>query len=242
MSTADRSARTLRIGLLECDHVSDSLVHSTGGDYSKMFRDWLVPHEDRIELVTYDAMAGTFPEHADECDGWLCSGSRNSVYDDEVWIHTLSDTVAAIHTAGVPYVGVCFGHQMLAHALGGRVERSEDGWGAGVYRVDTKAEHPWLDPAAESLRLHFMHQDQVLDLPEGATVVGSADHCPNAVFAIGTSFGVQAHPEFTPAYTRALLEQRQLRIGEETTEAGLASLATPTDDGIVADWALNVWA
>lgn len=240
----------LTIGLLECDHVPDDLRSATGGDYSTMFRDWLAPsrtvsgtlRDTTVQLVAYDVVAGRFPDRVDEVDGWLCSGSRNSVYDDVDWIHTLRDTVAAICAAEVPYVGVCFGHQMLAHALGGRVARAETGWGAGVYRIDVVGEHRWLDPAVESLQLHFMHQDQVLDLPAGASVVGSADHCPNAMFAVGTSFGVQAHPEFTPAYTRALLEQRELRIGEETTASGLASLATPTDDAVVADWALNVWS
>lgn len=235
------TGRGLRIGLLECDHVPASLRDVTGGDYSKMFRTWLAPHAAEVELVAYDVVGGTFPESADECDGWLCSGSRDSVYDDKPWIHALRELVASIHAAAVPYVGVCFGHQMLAHALGGRVDRSDGGWGAGVYRIDVAAEHPWLDPSTTSLHLHFMHQDQVFDLPSDSTLLGSTDHCPNAMFTVGTSFGVQAHPEFTPAYTEALLHQRELRIGEVTTAAGLASLETPTDEGAVAEWALDVW-
>jgi GMP synthase (glutamine-hydrolysing) len=99
-----------------------------------------------------------------------------------------------------------------------------------------------MRPGSPTLDLHFMHQDQVVDLPPGATLVGKTDHCPNAMFAVGSAFGVQAHPEFVPEYTEALLLARQLRIGAATTDAALASLRQPTDEGLIARWALRLWA
>lgn len=228
-----------RIGLLECDHVDDRLRPVTGGDHLHLFRRWLAGSGGQLELVPYDVVGGEPPGRPDECDGWLCTGSRQSVNDAAPWIRDLRRVVTDIHSAGVPFVGVCFGHQMLAQALGGRVERSARGWGAGVHRIEMVGDHQeWMRPPVDTggLALHFMHQDQVVDLPPAATLLGRTDHCPNAMFQAGTSFGVQAHPEFTPAYTEALLRVRELRIGEATTGAALASLTERTDEPIVANW------
>jgi GMP synthase-like glutamine amidotransferase len=103
--------------------------------------------------------------------------------------------------------------------------------------VAIDAPRPWMAPEAGSLRLHFMHQDQVVALPPGATVVGSAEHCPVAVLAVGERMlGIQAHPEFTDAYSAALLADRELRIGTEATAEAAATLGGDTDDGPAARW------
>jgi GMP synthase-like glutamine amidotransferase len=107
----------------------------------------------------------------------------------------------------------------------------------GVHRVDLVAREPWMVPPAEACALHFMHQDQVTALPEGGVVVGSTGHCPVAAFRVGTAMvGIQAHPEFTPEYSGALLDQREERIGAEKVAAARASLALPTDEATVARW------
>src|SRR5688572_13154507 len=106
------------IGLLQCDHVRDEYRH-IGGDYDEMFQRWL-PAECRI----YRVVDGEAPRNIGECAAYVSTGSHASVYDDEPWISRFAELVRAIHAAGAPMLGVCFGHQMIAHALGGRVAKS----------------------------------------------------------------------------------------------------------------------
>ena len=201
----------MRIGLLECDHVDDR-YRSIDGDYGDMFDALL-----GMDLVKYDAINGELPVRPDECDGWLATGSRFSAYDDAPWIAGLSDFVRDVHTARRPFVGICFGHQLLAHALGGRTEKATVGWGVGA--IDT-----WVEPTQERELLLYMHQDQVVALPDGASVLGRTEHCPIAMLQVGSMLGVQAHPEFSAAYVDALLDARAERIGPDVTARAKQSL------------------
>jgi GMP synthase-like glutamine amidotransferase len=224
------------VGLLECDHVADRF-RSIGGDYVDLFGALFGAHAPGIELVPFDVIGGELPPAADACDGWVCTGSRHSAYDGLAWIGSLSAFVRGVRAAGVPFVGVCFGHQLLAHALGGRVAKAPTGWGAGVRQVVVQRPEPWMDPPAERLALNFMHEDQVEALPPGGVVLGGADHCPVALFRVGSSMvGVQAHPEFSREYTDALLADRVARIGEDEVAAARAGLSQPTDEATVARW------
>lgn len=227
----------MRVGLLECDHVS-ARFRSITGDYSEMFAA-LLPD---VELVPYDVIGGQQPESPTECDGWLATGSRHSVYEDLEWISDTARFVRSVAEAGVPFVGVCFGHQLLAHALGGTVEKASCGWGAGIRRLDVVRTEPWMQPARDSCQLHFMHQDQVNKAPEEAVVLACADHCEVAMFRVGAMLGIQAHPEFTVAYAEALLTDRTERIGGERVGEALASLTVPTDEAVVARWVASFLA
>jgi GMP synthase-like glutamine amidotransferase len=142
-----------------------------------------------------------------------------------------------VHEAKKPFVGVCFGHQMMAEALGGKVSRAETGWGVGARIVEVISAESWMRPAQSSCALQYMHQDQIERLPEDGVVIGRSDHCPVAIFRAGDSMlGIQAHPEFSKAYSEALLLDRVDRIGEERALAALASLDQPTDESVVAGW------
>lgn len=222
----------VRVGLLECDHV-DERFSVIAGDYRDMFSA-LLPS---LDLVPYDVVGGQVPADPGECDGWLCTGSRQSAYDDLGWIEALCGFVGDVRAAGTPFVGVCFGHQVLAHALGGRVERADAGWGVGVHAVEVAAPASWMDPPRGQVALQFMHQDQVTAVPEGAVVLGSSEHCPAAVMAVGkTMVGIQAHPEFGAEYARALIDARERSIGAERAGAARESLRSPTDESVVAGW------
>ncbi len=191
-----------RIGILECDHVDDR-YRAIDGDYLDMFAA-LLP---KVDLVRYDVVAGTIPRAPDECDGWLATGSRHSVYEELDWIQQAGAFVEKVHRAQVPFVGVCFGHQLLAHFACGRTEKAAIGWGVGAHTLDSGE------------RLLYMHQDQVLVVPAGGEVVAGTDHCPNAVIRVGPSMlGIQAHPEFSADYVVALLEAREERIGHDVVQ------------------------
>src|SRR3954453_3294597 len=201
----------MRIGLLECDHVGER-YRGIDGDYADMFESLL-----GRDLVHYDVVNGEFPARADQCDAWLATGSRYSVYDDAEWITRLLEFVRSVRAAGTAFVGICFGHQLLAHAVGGRTEKASVGWGVGA--IDT-----WVEPTRSDELLLYMHQDQVVAPPDGATVIGRTEHCPIAMLELGPMLGIQAHPEFSTAYVDALLDARVDRIGPEVTARAKQSL------------------
>ena len=240
MTPAAGADPVLRVGVLECDHVDDR-HRPIAGDTIDMLAALLGPHAPNLELVPYDVIGGEGPVDPTDCDGWICPGSRHSVYDDLAWIDRLSAFVRAVRDAGVPFVGICFGHQVLAHALGGRVGRAAVGWGAGRQLLVVDRSEPWMDPPAGKLALHYMHQDQVEDLPPGGVVLGGADHCPVALMTVGdTMVGIQPHPEFPAAYVDALLADRVARIGDDEVAAARAGLIQPTDEATVGSWFARV--
>lgn len=226
----------LRIGLVQCGHVHPDLVPEHG-DYPELFADLLGPYG--IELSTFDVDHGQFPGELDDLDGWVISGSADSAYDDLPWIHQTEDLLRELVERRAPMVAVCFGHQLLAQAMGGTVAKSPDGWGAGVHAYELVGEPlPWMDPPPHGpLRLIASHQDQVTALPEGAVLLARTDHCPVAAYALGTSaFAIQPHPEFTAAVSRGLVERRRDRIGPEASDAALASLDESLDRDVLAAW------
>ena len=226
----------MKIGLLECDHILERFRH-IAGDYRDMFAALFASHAPQISLQPFDVCNGEFPSSLDACDAYLTTGSRFSAYDDIDWIQALKNFTRRIHEAKKPFVGVCFGHQMMAEALGGRVARAETGWGVGARGVEIIRRELWMRPEQSRCALQYMHQDQVELLPEDGVVIGRSDHCPVAMFRVGDSMlGIQAHPEFPKAYSEALLLDRVERIGEERVKAALPSLSQPTDEPVVAKW------
>ncbi len=228
--------RRLRVGLLECDHVAPHLRHLRG-DYADMFRSLFAAHAPEVELVGYDTIGGRLPTGPSEQDAWLITGSRHSVYEDLPWIRALLDFIRALDAAGGVMVGICFGHQAIAHALDGETTRSDRGWGVGVHGARVEATRPWMQPAQPEVRLLMTHQDQVLRLPEGARVLACSAHCEMSMFEVGGRvLGIQGHPEFTPDYAAALLEERLDRISTDVVAAARSTLAGQTDEAIVARW------
>jgi len=226
----------LRIGLVQCGHVHPDLVPEHG-DCPQLFADLLAPHG--LAFTTFDVDHGQFPQDLTAFDGWIITGSANSAYEDLPWIHQTEDLLRTLIADRAPMVAVCFGHQLLAQALGGRVAKSPDGWGAGLHRYQFIGEPaPWMTPAPSGgVRIIASHQDQVVELPEGAVIIARTDHCPIAGYTVGSSaLAIQPHPEFTTAVSQGLVERRRDRIGEAASDAALASLDEPLDQDLVAGW------
>jgi GMP synthase-like glutamine amidotransferase len=227
---------SMNIGLLQCDHVAERF-QSIAGDYPAMFGALFQRYAPEITLTPYAVCDDEWPGALDDCDAYLTTGSRFSVYDDVPWIHWLKAFVRQLHDAGKPYIGICFGHQMLAEALGGRVAKAPTGWGVGVHACEIILTENWMQPPQRQCRLQYMHQDQVLELPDQAVVLARSAHCPVAMLRVGSHMiGIQAHPEFTADYSRALLLDRRARIGDERTQQALDSLNQPTDEAVVVQW------
>ena len=220
------------LGLLQCDHVDEQNLR-LAGDYNDMFASW-IPGDWRI----YDLTAGEFPKPGD-CDAWIATGSHFSVYDDVPWIHQFARLVREIDNEGVPFVGVCFGHQMIAHACGGRVAKSPRGWGIGVHEFLVCARESWMHPPLDAVSLLMSCQDQVEKLPPEGVVLASSDHCPVAIYRCRAMLGIQGHPEWQPPYAEALLNERGERIDEQLIASALATLRMPRHSAELSRWARN---
>ena len=225
----------MRLGLLVCDHVRPEFLQISG-DYPDMFRRLFARHPD-VEFVVYDVIGGELPSDPGECDAWITTGSRHSVNDDELWIRNLEQFVRDVAKEPMPFVGVCFGHQLIAKALGGTVVKSDRGWGVGAKKVEVKDSIG----LGTSYRILNSHQDQIDSLPPGAEILGWNEHCPVSMIGVGENMvGIQGHPEFDPAYSEALMESRRgTLIPEATVDDGLASLDGSTDGDLLVDWILR---
>jgi GMP synthase-like glutamine amidotransferase len=219
----------MKIGLLECDDVVGRFPEVRGG-YREMFAALLPGHEFRY----YETHRGRLPSSATECDAWMCSGSKYSVYDGDRWI---ADLAAFIRSLDRPYVGICFGHQMLAHAKGGEVAKARQGWGVGVLPLEILKSEPWMDPPTRTVRIQHMHQDQVQKLPENSVLLARSAHCEIGMFRVGESMlGIEGHPEFTVEYGAALIRAREKQIGEAESRRALESLKGKADGPVVGRW------
>jgi GMP synthase-like glutamine amidotransferase len=224
----------MRVGLLVCDHVRDEF-RGVAGDYPDMFEALL---GDQLELVPYHLVDGEFPASPGDCDGWITTGSRQSVYDDIPWVQRFAQLTRDIAGSDRRLVGVCFGQQMIAHALGGKVEQAPQGWGVGIKEVSVVHAEPWMEPPTDSFRILNSHRDQVTVLPTGGRVVGSNEHCPVSAMSVGERIiGIQGHPEFVPEYSAALMESRRgWLIPDEVVDAGIASLGAGPDRRLLTQW------
>jgi GMP synthase-like glutamine amidotransferase len=224
----------MKVGLLVCDHVLPQF-RSIAGDYPDMFEALLEGRGIRFEC--FDLPADEFPPSLDQCEGWITTGSRSSVYDNEPWILRFARLTETAALERKRMVGICFGAQMIAHSLGGAVSRSPRGWGVGVKQVEIVTPEDWMVPPAPNYRVINSHADQIEVIPSGGRVLGGNDHCPISALRVGSLLGIQGHPEFLPEYARALMEHRRGRvIPAPVVDAGLASFSQPTDDDLLAGW------
>ena len=229
----------MKLGLLQCDEVLPEFLHIIG-DFPDMIGGMMGGHRDDLELVVYRVYEGTFPASVDDCDFFIGGGARQSVFENEDWIHQFEDFVRELHACEKKFVGICFSHQMIAQALGGKVERSSRDWGVGIKAMKISGTKPWMKPPLTDCHTLFSHQDQVTRLPESAELLGGNDHCPHGLYTVGDHFlSIQAHPEYSADYVRALTEIRRGIIPEPIREAGLTSLEQPHHQHELAQWIQN---
>jgi len=220
----------MKIGILLVGRASEDLVDEYG-TYAEMLIALINTEEQVFEFKTFNILDDEFPKDHLECDGWIVTGSPHGVYEDHSWIPTVSQLINNVYKANLPIFGVCFGHQLIAQALGGHVEKSEKGWGLGLhtYQVNNKPEY--MSNLSEEVTLNICHQDQVLRPPQGATVYAKSEFCENAGFYIKDKvLTMQAHPEFLVDFTKALLAaRRDVTIPKEFVDPALVGLKNNPD-------------
>jgi GMP synthase-like glutamine amidotransferase len=195
------------------------------------------------EYIVYPVLHGEFPSSVNECDGYITTGSRYGVNDDLPWIDQLLVFIREIDQQQLKFVGICFGHQLLAKALGGQVEKSSRGWGVGVSFNHIIDKQRWMSPYQEAMDLVVSHQDQVVELPHNAERLASSQFCPNYMFQIGKHLmGVQGHPEFSRPYSAELMDRRRDRISSSRIREGMNSLQADVDDKLMIQWIVNFFS
>lgn len=234
----------LKIGLLLCDDVDES-VQEIYGTYSEMFQSSLDPTAQIIELVPIRCFEGEHLPNPKDYDGYIISGSRHGVYDDLPWISVLQQFIQDCWDQEVKMVGICFGHQLLAHSLGGKAEKADIGWGFGIHSTKITDKKPWMTDT-EDLNGHLynlivIHQDQVVEIPPNFKTIGENDFCPNSmIVADSKMLGIQGHPEFSKEFCAFRADFRRNLIGPEVYESTLRSLeSNDTHSNTVMIWIKN---
>ncbi len=226
------------LGILKTDAVRPEWVPDFG-EYPDMFVALLSQLDPQLQFRIYDVEEGVYPEDIDEVDAYLITGSKSSVYEDKPWIVKLMDFVRELHGRKKKIVGICFGHQLVAQALGGKTEKSPKGWGVGRHTHRFNQAAHWHDQGEPDFEILVSHQDQVVKNAEGAQVLAGSDFCENAVCQVGDHIlTFQGHPEFVPGYSREIMEYRHDTIGEDVYQAGIASLEQDHQGNRVARWIL----
>ena len=215
----------MRIGILVTGHVNEAL-EATYGDYPSMFMHLLDGRG--FTFVSHDVVDMEFPASVHDADGWLITGSKHGAYEDLPFIAPLEAFIRDAYAQGVPLVGICFGHQVMAQALGGRVEKYHGGWAVGAKNYHY---------GGRILRLNAWHQDQVVAPPPEAAVIASNPFCKFAGLAYGDrAWSVQPHPEIGDAYLQGLLDVRGPGIvPDDELQIARDRLGVPLDDQVMAD-------
>ncbi len=226
----------MKLGILKTDAVRPEWVQQFG-EYPDMFITLLSRVDPELEFIVYDVQHGQYPADIDEVDAYLMTGSKSSVYEDEPWIARLMEFVRELHARRKKLVGICFGHQLVAHALGGRTEKSPKGWGVGLHTHTFNTQPHWHDGEHEDLDILVSHQDQVVQVADGANVLAGSEFCENAVTQLGDHIlTFQGHPEFIPEYASAIMNVRREVIGENAYDTGMGSLSGNHQGERVARW------
>jgi GMP synthase-like glutamine amidotransferase len=216
----------MKIGILQTGIVVPELAQ-THGQYPEMFMQRLAHAGFTFE--TWAVVDGDFPPGPEAADGWLITGSRHGVYEDHPWLPPLEDFIRRIVASGRPLVGICFGHQVIAQALGGRAEKFAGGWSIGPQVYDFAGRGPRTVMA--------WHQDQVTEPPDGAVTLARNAFCEHAALLYpGKAYTVQPHPEFDAAFTEGLIDKRGPGVvPDPLLHQAREALATPLDSAELID-------
>lgn len=194
-----------KIGILQCGDHLESVAekhHSHSALFQKLFAG------SQLSFETFRVNINEFPQQVDVCDGYVITGSPMGVYEDHDWIAPLEQLVRDCFAASIPIIGICFGHQLMAQALGGKVEKFAGGWSVG--QVDYQSSD------GKTVTLNAFHQDQVITPPEGSTTFLSSDFCKHAGLSYGKKgMSIQPHPEMGADYIKDLLDAKGRKLLQE---------------------------
>jgi len=234
----------MKIGILETGEIPENLLDKHGS-YPSMFARLLKEAKPDVETFSVAVCNGEIPAAPDQADGWIITGSRHGVYEDLPWIAPLKHFLQQCLQDRVPVAGICFGHQLLAEALGGKVEKSPKGWGIGVQEYRSAAAPAWMKDSDTGFAGRAVHQDQITAQPPNSTILASSNFCEYAALAYGDpehplAISVQPHPEFSADYVDDLIGGRLASaLSPELAAAARKSLDTPVDNAKWGNWIIR---
>ena len=230
----------MKIGILAAGITPDELINQFGS-YANMFMVLFNEHGFHYDYQVFDVRDDDFPTSTDGFDAWIITGSKSNVYENLPWMQTLKDFILEIHATKQPMLGICFGHQIIAEAFGGKVDKYPGGWGVGLHEYNILGKPDFIEDGSDRFTINAMHQDQVMVKPASAQVFAQSDFCPYAGLIYDDRIlTFQAHPEFSIDYEDALLEARKGPVVPmDTAEAGLNTLRAAnakTESSKVVKW------
>ncbi|KAL2628654.1 hypothetical protein R1flu_013340 [Riccia fluitans] len=237
----------LKVALFECerfqDHLAPTVFNRTGGYFSLLqrafdyFSETSTDHSSlpSIELTAFDVKAEEYPADVQKFAGVLISGSLSGVYDNEPWISRLLQEIQVLDRLKVKTCGISFGHQAIAQALGGKVSRNPKGSEVSVRTAKlTDAARKLFGTERQEFRLHYHHNDAILELPDEFWVLASNNVTQFQSIYKPTHFlTFCGHPDYSHnvEVLEKLLEydRQKLWVHEQLVEHGLETLQQPTD-------------
>ena len=238
MPTVLESGRVCRIAVLLANNDQSDFSARFPSDAEKVCALLRAQRPDWAYEI-YSVKDEVFPSACD-ADGYVITGSPASVHDSLPWISQLEKLIQELDRRRIPLVGLCFGHQLIAKALGGRVSNNPGGWRFGVARTTMTKFAPWMRPEKPCLELHACHAEQVTQPPRDAVILGGDAFCPVGAFAIGQHiFTTEYHPEFATDFMQALALEYRGEVSDVVLDAGVKQLQGHVDSAVFAKWMIG---